>query len=100
MPDTQPLPTAIFINHFTELPLTAKPCNLDNITPFQVNSMTTEGVLEAFSSFIALIIDDIQKNRRTDEALMDEMWDESIKMRTNTNIASRVGLIEQRENHA
>ena len=47
-----------------------------------VNSQSTENVIEAFAAFIEEVVRDQIENRRAEEGLMDDMWDESIKLRT------------------
>ena len=47
-----------------------------------VNSKTSENVLEAFAAFIEDVVKDQIENRRAEDGAMDDMWDESIKLRT------------------
>ena len=53
---------------------------------FHVNSSSTENILDSFAAFIEDVVRDQAENRRAEEGLIDEMWDESIKVRTRQHM--------------
>jgi hypothetical protein len=50
-----------------------------------VSANSTENVLNAFEKFIEEIVKDQIENRKGEDAMMEDLWDESIKVRTRMN---------------
>ena len=105
MPKALPLPTGFFVNHghdsydngkgnalivessstieiSASLEKTCKEVNerAEAAGIYHMNPMSGDGIYEGFTSFMERILEDQEINHRNEE-LVDELWDESIKVK-------------------
>jgi hypothetical protein len=62
--------------------------------PYHVNVLSSQNVKDSFLQFLEDILKDIETNRRQDEtAMLEDLWDDSIKIKTANNRKSVPNLI-------
>lgn len=48
---------------------------------YHVNALSGDGIFEAFEDFVSRILEDQEENHRNDGDLVDDLWDESIRVK-------------------